>query len=94
LYTLEFTKSSLKELKRIDKSYQAFLIDSLEKFVQNFSLQYEADLMSMGKIKKLQGQKEEFYRLKLRSYRVIYKKYNEKLLIFVIHITTREGAYK
>ena len=50
--------------------------------------------MQKGKIKKLQGQKEELYRLKLRSYRVIYKKYNYRLVILVVHITTRESAYK
>jgi len=50
--------------------------------------------MHTGKIKKLQGQKEELYRLKLRSYRIIYKKYENRLVILVVHITTRENAYK
>lgn len=50
--------------------------------------------MTTGKIKKLQGQKEELYRLKLRTYRVIYKKEEDKLIILVLHVTTREGAYK
>jgi len=50
--------------------------------------------MQKGKIKKLQGQKEILYRLKLRSYRVVYKKQNEELIILVVHVSTREGAYK
>jgi mRNA interferase RelE/StbE len=50
--------------------------------------------MSIGKIKKLQGQKEELYRLKLRTYRVVYKKYEDRLVILVVHVTSREGAYK
>lgn len=50
--------------------------------------------MHTGKIKKLQGQKEELYRLKLRSYRVIYKKYEDRLVILVVHVTTRESAYR
>ena len=50
--------------------------------------------MHTGKIKKLQGQEEELYRLKLRSYRVIYKKYEDRLVILVVHVTTREGAYR
>ena len=45
-------------------------------------------------LKKLQGQKEVLYRLKLRSYRVIYKKYEDRLVILVVHVTTRESAYK
>ena len=94
MYTLELSKSSQKELKRIGKHFQAFILDSLDDFIESFSSEYELALMSTGKIKKLQGQKEEFYRLKLRSYRVIYKKFEDKLVILVVHVTTREGAYK
>jgi len=50
--------------------------------------------MHTEKIKRLQGKKEILYRLKLRSYRVVYKKYEDKLVILVIHFTTRESAYK
>lgn len=94
MYIIEFARSSIKELKNIDKSSQAFILDSLDDFVENFNADYEIALMSTGKIKKLQGQKEILYRLKLRSYRVIYKKEEDKLIILVIHVTTREGAYK
>lgn len=94
MYIIEFARSSKKELKNIDKSSQAFILDSLDEFINNFSLDYETALMATGKIKKLQGQTEILYRLKLRSYRVIYKKFEDKLVILVVHVTTREGAYK
>jgi mRNA interferase RelE/StbE len=45
-------------------------------------------------IKKLKGQKEDIYRLKLRSYRVVYKKEDNILVILILNVTTREGAYK
>ena len=93
MYTLELSKSSLKDLKKIDKHNQAYLLDSLEEFISQFSNVFEISLMSTGKIKKLKGQQEELYRLKLRSYRVIYKKVDNKLVILVLHITTRENAY-
>ena len=94
MYALEFLRSSLKDLKNIDKANQAFIVDSLEEFAKNFSSDYETSLMHSGKIKKLQGQKEELYRLRLRTYRVIYKKYDNKLIISVLKIGTREGIYK
>lgn len=94
MYILDFIRSSKKELKNIDRHNQIFILDSLEDFVENFSFEYEATLISSGKIKKLKGQKETIYRLKLRSYRVIYKKYEDKLIILVVHVTTRESAYK
>ena len=94
MYIIEFNNISRKDLNKIDKHSQSFILDSLEDFILNFSSEYETTLMSSGKIKKLQGQKEILYRLKLRSYRVIYKKYEDKLVILVVHVTTREGAYK
>ncbi|MEA1891644.1 MAG: type II toxin-antitoxin system RelE/ParE family toxin [Campylobacterota bacterium] len=94
MFRLEFSVSSKKELKKADKHSQAFIIDSLEDFIESFSSEYEIALMYTGKIKKLKGQKEELYRLKLRSFRVIYKKYEDRFVILVVHVTTRESAYK
>ena len=94
MYALEFTRSSKKELKNIDRYQQSYILDSLEKFVDSFSSQSETRLMKSGKIKKLQGQKELLSRLKLRSYRAVYKKYKDRLLILVLHVTTREDAYR
>ena len=94
MYKLDFRPNVKKDFKKIDKSDILFIRSSLKDFIQNFSSEYEATLMSNGKIKKLQGQKEVLYRLKLRSYRVIYKKYEDRLVILVVHVTTREGAYK
>ena len=94
MYNLQFTNPSKKDLKKIDKSSQLFIKNSLIDFVTNFNDTYEASLMQKGKIKKLQGQKEVLYRLRLRSYRVIYKKENDELIILVVHISSRENAYK
>jgi len=94
LYTILFNYSSKKELKSIDRHEQTFIIGSLEEFVNNFSNDYEISLLKTGKIKKLKGKKEPIYHLKLRSYRVVYKKGKDKLLILVVHVTTRESAYK
>jgi len=94
LYTLEFTNPSKKDMKQIDKFDLKFIRSSLTEFVYNFSFEYEKALMQKGTIKKLQGQKEDLYRLRLRSYRVIYKKEDNVLIILVLKITTRENAYK
>ena len=94
LYIISFTNSSKKDLKNIDISGKLFIIDRLKDFVNKFDNDYEILLMKKGIIKKLQGQKEILYRLKLRSYRVTYKKEKDKLIILVLSVTTREGAYK
>jgi len=94
MYEIDFSIKAKKDFRKINKSDIQFLYDSLYEFVHNFSNEYETSLMQTGKIKKLQGKKEILYRLKLRTYRVVYKKYKDKLVVLVLHVTTREKAYK
>jgi len=94
MYSIEFNRSVKRDFKHINKSDILFIQDSLREFAKNFNNSYELSLMQKGKIKKLKGHVEELYRLRLRSYRVIYKKYDDILVILVLHITTRENAYR
>ena len=94
MYSLEFKASVKKDLKNIAKSDILFIKESLYEFVKNFNYSYEQELMKMGKIKKLQGVAQELYRLKLRRYRVIYKKESNRLVILVLSVKSREGAYR
>ncbi|MEA1919866.1 MAG: type II toxin-antitoxin system mRNA interferase toxin, RelE/StbE family [Campylobacterota bacterium] len=94
MYQIVYEKSAIKDFKKIDKAYLKFLTNSLLIFATNFSNEYEKELFKTGKIKKLQAQKDELYRLKLRGYRVIYKKEEDKLIILILTVKTRENSYK
>lgn len=94
MYEIDFATTAKRDFKVIDKADIVFIRNSLYDFAQNFNSEYEKSFMHSGKIKKLKGQKETIYRLKLRMYRVIYKKYEDKLVILVLHVTSREGAYR
>ena len=94
MYKIEFKKSVKKDFKQIDKTDILFIRDSLKEFAKNFSNSYELSLMQSGKIKKLKSQSEELYRLRLRSYRVIYQKFSDKLVILVLRVATCENAYR
>lgn len=94
MYTLEFEKPVKKDFKNINISDIKFIRDSLYSFVENFSFEFEQELLKTGKIKKLQGMDEELYRLKLRTYRVIYKKEEDRLIILVISVKSRENSYR
>ena len=94
MYLLEFEKSVKKDFKNINISDIKFIKDSLYNFVENFSFEYEQELLKTGKIKKLQGMNEKLYRLKLRTYRVIYKKEEDRLIILVVAVKSRENSYK
>ena len=91
---MEFKSSVKKDFKHIAKADAVFIKESLLMFVKSFSAVYEQELLKTGKIKKLQGEAEPLYRLKLRRYRVIYKKENDRLVILVLSVKSREGAYR
>ncbi len=94
MYSLELKPSVKKDLKHISKADIMFIKESLYTFVELFSSEYEQELLKIGKIKKLEGEAEVLYRLKLRRYRVIYKKENDVLVILVLSVKSREGAYR
>ncbi len=93
MYSLAFKSSIKRDFKKIDKQDIKFIKEELESFIENFNEAYEKELLRTEKIKKLHGTKENLYRLKLRRYRVIYTKEEDKLVILVVHITSRENAY-
>jgi mRNA interferase RelE/StbE len=92
-FSLQFDNKIKKDFKKLSKDVQLFILDSLDIFVKNFSEEYEKELLKTGKIKYLQGNWSDFYRLKLRTYRVIYKKENEKLIIYVLRVAHRKEVY-
>lgn len=79
-YKIKYEKECLKYLKRLDKSTQLRIINALN------SLPY-------GDVKKLQG-KTEMYRLRVGSYRIIFSRDHENLVILVIEIGSRGKIYK
>ncbi len=93
MYNLEIDIKAKRELKKLDKHTQKFILDSLSDFISNFSLEFEAQLINQGKIKYLQGNYQGLYRLKLRSYRIIYAKKNDVLIILVLRIAHRREVY-
>jgi len=93
-YTLEFDKKASKEVLSLDKSTQNFILDELEKFISNFDEDYEKELLKLTKIKALQGEFKGLYRLKLRTYRVIYEKFENKLVILVLRVSHRKDVYR
>lgn len=93
-YNLEFDKKASKDILSLDKSTRNFILDELESFINNFDEDYEKELMKLTKIKALQGEFKGLYRLKLRTYRVIYEKIGTKLVILVLRVSHRKDVYR
>ena len=92
-YRLVYDQAVIKDLRRIDRQDQRFILETLDRFADDYSQAYETELLRTGKLKKLRGEWRGFYRLRLRTYRVIYRKYTKELLVFVVRIGHRRDVY-
>lgn len=92
-FRLEFHPAAKKELDKLDLQAKVFIVKSLGVFIENYDHTYESEMMQQSKIKKLKGEWEGFYRLRLRNYRVIYEKINDRLIIHIIRIAHRKVVY-
>jgi len=93
-YNLEFDKKASKDILSLDKNTRKFILNELEVFISNFDEEYENELIKVSKIRVLKGEFSGLYRLKLRTYRVIYEKHNDKLIILVLRVSHRKNVYK
>ena len=92
-YVLAFHPAAKKELDKFDYQTKIFIVKSLDLFIKAYDSNYEREMMKQSKIKKLKGQWEGFYRLRLRNYKVIYEKIYEQLVIHIIRIAHRKEVY-
>ncbi len=89
MYKISFTRNSRKDLKKVDYGVQLFLHRKYFIVLKNSP--------AIGK--KLNGKRfKDYLYLKLRfkkvEYRVVYRVENEKLVVVIIMIGSRENFYK
>jgi mRNA interferase RelE/StbE len=91
---LEWSKNAIADLKTLDKPIGTFISNSLTDFIDNFDSEYENNLIKTGKIKALKGDWNGFYRLRLRTYRVIFTKESGRLIILIVRVSHRKDVYE
>lgn len=92
-WELKFRNSVKKDFNNIGFFESAKIIKSLNDFIENFSEDQERILLKNGNIKRLKGNLDGCYRLRLRTYRVIYEKRENELIILVLRIGSRGDVY-
>ena len=92
-WELKFRNSVKKDFNNIGFFESAKIIKSLNDFIENFSEDQERILLKNGNIKRLKGSLEGCYRLRLRTYRVIYEKRENELIILVLRNGRRGDVY-
>ena len=93
-YRLEFEGRVKKDFANIGRENSVIIMKVLSEFAANFSCEYEQELLKTTKIKALKGGYEGLYRLKIRSFRAIYKKKDNELIILVLRAAARKEAYR
>ena len=84
IYHIEWKKSALKDLKRLDKKAIPKIVEQIEKLA--------GDPFS-GDVRKLQAA-EYTYRLRVGQYRVVYEIIKDKIIIIILHVRHRKDAYR
>ncbi|MCI7247471.1 MAG: type II toxin-antitoxin system mRNA interferase toxin, RelE/StbE family [Campylobacter sp.] len=93
-YKLEFESRVKKDFANIGRENSVIIMKVLSEFAANFSHEYEQELLKTTKIKALKGGYEGLYRLKIRSFRAIYKKKDNELIILVLRAAAKKEAYR
>jgi len=92
-YELIYADTVKKDLKKVDRTFQKIILDQMDLFIEHFTPEFEEEMIKLQKIKVLKGQWEGYYRYRVRTYRVIYKKYDNKLVILVVRVAHRKEVY-
>lgn len=86
VFTLRFLGRAAEDLARIDRLHQRIIKEKLLILAKN------PDALK-NCIKKLKGDVEDLYRLRVGSYRVIFRKDGRELLILIVRIGHRKEVY-
>jgi mRNA interferase RelE/StbE len=86
MYSLKFLGKALGDLKKIDRAHQTIIKEKLQILAKN-------PQVLKNNIKKLKGAKDNYYRLRVGNYRVLFKKEEEQLIIIIIRIGHRKEVY-
>jgi len=86
MYKLKFLGKALDDLKNIDRAHQKIIKEKLLMLAKNPEV-------LKNNIKRLSRTKDDYYRLRIGDYRVIFKKEEKQLIIIIVRIGHRKEVY-
>ena len=84
IYKIVFDKKVIKDLKKIDKTWQKKIIQTIETTLT--TQPYSG--------KKLVGNLSDYFRIRVGNYRIIYEIFDEVVTVEIIKIKHRKNIYK
>lgn len=86
MYKLRFLGKAQDDLKNIDRAHQKIIKEKLLILAKNPEV-------LKNNIKRISGIEENYYRLRVGNYRVIFKKEEKELIIIIVRIGHRKEIY-
>jgi mRNA interferase RelE/StbE len=86
MYKLKFLRKAQNDLRNIDRAHQKIIKEKLLILAKNPEV-------LKNNIKRLGGMKDDYYRLRVGNYRVIFKKEEKQLIIIIVTIGNRKEIY-
>jgi mRNA interferase RelE/StbE len=86
MYKLKFLRKAQNDLRNIDRAHQKIIKEKLLILAKNPEV-------LKNNIKRLGGMKDDYYRLRVGNYRVIFKKEEKQLIIIIVRIGHRKEIY-
>ncbi|AEI15271.1 addiction module toxin, RelE/StbE family [Flexistipes sinusarabici DSM 4947] len=86
MYDLEFSENAKKFIKKLPANDKKKIKSKLE------TLAKDPDKLK-NNIKKLKGEYGDFFRLRISNYRLIYKRYDKRLVIYILKAGHRKDVY-
>jgi len=86
VYKFKFLGKALNDLKNIDRAHQKIIKAKLLILAKNPEV-------LKNNIKKLSREKNDYYRLRVGNYRIIFKKEKKELIIIIVRIGHRKEIY-
>jgi mRNA interferase RelE/StbE len=86
MFEILFLGKAVEDLKKIDRAHQKIIKAKLLILSEN-------PAVLKNNIIKLSGTEEEYYRLRVGSYRVIFQKDEKQLIIHIIRVGHRKEIY-
>jgi mRNA interferase RelE/StbE len=80
---IRWTSRAEKDLERLDRKTQQRIVTAVDRFAQ----------AGQGDVKRLQGMKEEIFRLRVGEWRVLFSQDETTCLVLILRIHPRSGAY-
>jgi len=86
MYILKFLGKAQEDLKRINRAHQKIIKEKLLILAKNPEV-------LKNNIKRISGAEDDYYRLRVGNYRVIFKKEKKQLIIIIVRIGHRKEIY-